>query len=103
MQEWKQDTSLRKVSLPIWNNDACQLEYKKQGINWHTRPTHICAGYQGIKKDTCQGDSGSGLVQEMNGRKIAFGIVSVGEGCASGLPGLYTRVANYLEWIQNNS
>jgi len=29
------------------------------------------------------------------------GIVSVGIGCASGYPGIYTRVSHFLDWIND--
>jgi len=104
MKEWMKDTRLHKVSLPIWRNSACQLEYRKDGINWNTKSSHICAGYQGSEKDTCQGDSGSPLlVVDGNGRRVAFGIVSVGEGCATKLPGIYTRISSFIPWIEENS
>jgi len=58
--------------------------------------------------DACQGDSGGPMVKwqtvRKNGRryKKAFliGIVSRGQGCAyADLPGLYTRVTYWLDWI----
>ena len=54
--------------------------------------------------DTCQGDSGGPLVcnhdHRSRKRKYAqIGITSWGDGCAEGKPGVYTRVAYYLDWI----
>ena len=57
-------------------------------------------------KDSCQGDSGGPLVVPQNYTKdsaIIYGVVSFGYGCAQpDAPGVYTRVANYVSWIQNN-
>lgn len=59
--------------------------------------SNICAYASG--KDSCQGDSGGPLAS--GGRLI--GIVSWGYGCARpNYPGVYTKVASYFTWIQNN-
>ncbi|ODM99895.1 Transmembrane protease serine 9 [Orchesella cincta] len=94
--DWLRDTTLHKVSLPIWTNAECQTVYRKHRINWNTKASHICAGYQQEDRDTCQGDSGSPLfLTNENGAKVAYGIVSVGEGCGK-LPGIYTRKTQSL-------
>uniref|UniRef100_A0A3Q0SEF4 trypsin n=1 Tax=Amphilophus citrinellus TaxID=61819 RepID=A0A3Q0SEF4_AMPCI len=56
----------------------------------------ICAGSRTGGRDSCQGDSGGPLV--CNGK--FEGIVSWGIGCAiSYYPGVYTKVRNYIGWI----
>ena len=64
--------------------------------------TMICAG--GADKDACQGDSGGPLVcSDDTGNSYVFGIVSWGIGCATeGIPGVYTNVRHYEEWIKNH-
>ncbi len=50
-----------------------------------------------------QGDSGGPLiVQEPNGDFAVVGLTSWGPAvCADGLPGVYTRVNQFLDWINN--
>ncbi|KAH8283696.1 hypothetical protein KR018_012534 [Drosophila ironensis] len=61
----------------------------------------ICAGNP--RGDTCVGDSGGPLVQQVavgdEWRFFQFGITSYGHPeCHS--PGVYTRVASYVDWVQ---
>jgi secreted trypsin-like serine protease len=62
----------------------------------------FCAGVDEGGKDSCQGDSGGPLVaRDPKGRFVQVGIVSWGIGCARpGLPGAYTRLALYRDWIR---
>ncbi|XP_069509536.1 transmembrane protease serine 12-like [Ambystoma mexicanum] len=65
----------------------------------------ICAGYEGGGIDACQGDSGGPFVCYIPEyrRFYQFGITSFGYGCGKWhFPGVYTRVENYKNWIQNN-
>lgn len=56
--------------------------------------------------DSCQGDSG-GPVAVRNAEDtewLLIGITSWGYGCAQdGYPGVYTKVSNYINWINNNT
>ncbi|MCW8328022.1 serine protease [Photobacterium sp. SDRW27] len=72
-------------------------------------PIYLCAGSVSPDKgrDSCFGDSGGPLVWQDPqvagdsdfGLRLV-GLVSFGEGCAGALPGVYTEVANYQDWIQ---
>src|SRR5699024_1810598 len=68
----------------------------------------LCAGEMnpagGTAQDTCRGDSGGPLIYRKDGRAWLVGINSYGgERCASGIPGVYTRVNRYLGWIERTS
>lgn len=89
---------LRYVQVPVVNITRCQETYGTRVTN-----DHICAGYQSGGKDSCQGDSGGPLVRVVDNRYELVGIVSFGYGCGQpGAPGVYTRVASYVDWIQAN-
>ncbi|KAF2367065.1 Serine proteases trypsin domain [Trinorchestia longiramus] len=101
--------TLQKATLKIVPKSTCQTWYTEntgkplgdpQSIVLYD--THICAGLKNGDKDACQGDSGGPLmVRDSQGQQVIVGIVSSGIGCGRpGLPGLYTRVSRYLDWIQ---
>ncbi|XP_047666028.1 trypsin [Tachysurus fulvidraco] len=80
---------LRAVDVQIIPN--CQNYYL-----YRITDNMVCAGSPLGGKDSCQGDSGGPLV--CNG--YLEGIVSWGIGCASPyFPGVYTKVRNYIRWI----
>lgn len=60
----------------------------------------ICAKSVKEGEDACYGDSGGPLTRLVGGRRVLVGIVAAGIGCAvKGVPGVYTRVANFRPWI----
>lgn len=88
---------LRYVQVPIVNITKCQETYGNRVTN-----DHVCAGYQSGGKDSCQGDSGGPLVRVVENKYELVGIVSFGYGCGQpSAPGVYTRVASYIDWIQS--
>lgn len=62
----------------------------------------MCAGAL-ADKDSCDGDSGGPFVVSANNMKHYFQIAVVSYGptrCGTeGLPGIYTRVSPYIQWI----
>ena len=77
---------LHKVALQVLPEPACKQIYRKN------KPLMFCAGERGM--DSCQGDSGSGAVQD----GVIFGLVSHGKGCGR-LPGVYTDVRQFRGWL----
>uniref|UniRef100_A0ACB8ET77 Uncharacterized protein n=2 Tax=Sphaerodactylus townsendi TaxID=933632 RepID=A0ACB8ET77_9SAUR len=83
---------LQCLEAPIITHAECEQSYPGQITD-----NMICVGYLEGGKDSCQGDSGGPVVCDGE----LQGIVSWGIGCAlSGYPGVYTKVCNYLDWIQ---
>ena len=87
---------LLKVEVPFVDKETCEQDYTGYTIS----DNMLCAGEKG--KDSCQGDSGGPLVAYDNGSPVLVGVVSWGIGCAfEGYPGVYAKVSNYLDWIEN--
>jgi secreted trypsin-like serine protease len=83
---------MREASVPVINQNPCAQEYAVPGF---TITAHmLCAGAPGSGVDACQGDSGGPLFTQDPFGFVQVGIVSFGEGCAGGFPGVYTRLSN---------
>ncbi|KAF2889543.1 hypothetical protein ILUMI_16630, partial [Ignelater luminosus] len=90
---------LQKVDVPVWSKKDCyNSDYGEQRLSENM----FCAGYEKGGKDACQGDSGGPLqVKTPGGNMEVIGVVSWGRGCGRPkLPGIYTKIVNYLHWIQ---
>ncbi|XP_055381495.1 serine protease snake-like [Condylostylus longicornis] len=98
---------LLKVYLKIIDNSECVKEYGNQpivesqlcvqGNTRHFNGTEIAI------QDTCQGDSGGPLLLQSS---LTFsprivGIVSYGQGCGTKIPGIYTNISSYIDWIES--
>jgi transmembrane serine protease 3 len=95
------DTSsiLMQVGVPIISSTDCAAMYKSARITID-EDAMICAGYKQGGKDSCQGDSGGPFVVKSGSGYTLQGVVSFGVGCArAGLPGVYTRVSEYVRWL----
>lgn len=111
---------LQKAVVNVWNSDKCQRLYSEYAKGLVLTERQICAGFEtgGIdscwvclvinssffinsilkKKNNLKADSGGPLVTNGN---VLIGVVSTGVGCARpGLPGIYTKVSEYVDWIQ---
>lgn len=88
---------LLNISIPIIDLEKCKE------IMWNAHKgivteNMLCAGYLDDRiDDSCTGDSGGPMV--VNG-KLA-GLTSWGYGCGrEGLPGIYTNVVKFADWIE---
>jgi len=101
---------LQFLKVPIFEQSRCSETYKVRGATLHDK--QLCAG--GVPgKDSCSGDSGSGLMRKVTvpvtidgatipeERSHLIGAVSFGPSfCGTkNVPGVYARVNSYLSWI----
>lgn len=104
----KSASVLQELQIPIIANDECRTLYDKIGKVFSQKQFDnavMCAGALEGGKDSCQGDSGGPLMLPQRfGQNFYYfqvGIVSYGIGCARAeVPGVYTRVASFVDWIQ---
>ncbi|XP_068179770.1 ovochymase [Antennarius striatus] len=95
---------LKYVQLPVVEQEICNssITFAKSTKDRVPSLTNnmFCAGVPEGGKDSCQGDSGGPFVISDGGVFWAAGIVSWGVNCGQqGTYGVYTRVLNYLDWI----
>ncbi|XP_018401853.1 PREDICTED: uncharacterized protein LOC108779021 [Cyphomyrmex costatus] len=97
----KYSNVLKEVNLPVVSNHVCEQQMKQTrlGFSFTLHPGFICAGGE-EGKDACKGDGGGPMVCERQGHWQLAGVVSWGIGCGqANVPGVYTRVSHYLDWI----
>ncbi|KAF2905775.1 hypothetical protein ILUMI_00397 [Ignelater luminosus] len=95
---------LQKAKVNILETEKCREWYKSQGKKGKIQETQMCAGYETGGVDSCWADSGGPLMVASGAgdQLMVVGVVSTGIGCARPfLPGLYTRVSEYIPWIQS--
>ncbi|XP_038112309.1 uncharacterized protein LOC6037536 isoform X2 [Culex quinquefasciatus] len=100
----KQTPELLKMELSPVPSSDCEKVFNNETIRKlrsGLQEQHICASDK--VADTCQGDSGGPLQVKLmhNIRETPFivGVTSFGLPCSPDSPGVYTRVAPYLDWI----
>lgn len=114
-----------KAYLTVIPNGECGLHYRtEESLPHGITETQICAKDPENLRDTCQvsnkyikkneimnkqyrlqGDSGGPLILHSNDqygikRSYAIGITSFGKPCGFNVPAVYTRVSEYIEWIE---
>ncbi|XP_017042976.1 collagenase [Drosophila ficusphila] len=94
MVEMTNSDSMQYTELKVISNAECAQEYDvvTAGV--------ICA--KGLQDETvCTGDSGGPLV--LKDTQMVVGITSFGpaDGCETNIPGGFTRVTHYLDWIES--
>ncbi|XP_058448158.1 mucin-2 isoform X2 [Malaya genurostris] len=92
---------LQEVTVPVIENKICETMYRSAGYIEHIPHIFICAGWKKGGYDSCEGDSGGPMViQRPDKRFLLAGVISWGIGCAeANQPGVYTRISEFRDWI----
>ncbi|NNC76097.1 MAG: serine protease, partial [Acidimicrobiia bacterium] len=87
---------LMEVAIPTLSDATCSFIHGSDFIP----SIELCAGdiYNG-GEDTCQGDSGGPILVPGGSGWLQAGVTSWGIGCATIVPGVYTEVAAFRDWI----
>lgn len=89
---------LQQATVEFWDNNKCTESFRSHKKLIEISATQVCAGKATGGIDSCFADSGGPLINEDN---VIVGVVSTGIGCARpGLPGVYTRVSEYTDWME---
>jgi len=96
--------NLYAAAVQIVDQNECTQAYNStqvsnQKVSWNM----LCAGVPGVGgTDSCQGDYGGPLAIVRSWRRVLHGIVSWGNQCGlPNFPGVYTRVSEYIDWINS--
>ncbi|XP_072943197.1 trypsin-1-like [Epargyreus clarus] len=98
---------LQKVKLSKFSQEECAMYFPTERLmkRGFDPKTQTCYGDKNQSKDTCQGDSGGPLQiksKRMKCMYVVVGVTSFGRACGFiGQPGIYTRVVDYLPWIES--
>ncbi|XP_031616943.1 serine protease persephone-like isoform X2 [Contarinia nasturtii] len=104
-----QSNELLKIKINTMPLSECNTIYTKHDVLKNEEVFHLdigqyCAYDPAGIKDSCQGDSGGPLQHIPNNdanEATIVAIVSFGNGCGLKLPGIYTRVSHYINWIES--
>ncbi|XP_055334471.1 serine protease 30-like [Paramacrobiotus metropolitanus] len=108
---------MKEVPVPLISNDQCSnILQGLLGNKFMLPDTFFCAGGEGLS-DGCEYDGGGPLVCPLNANGdgpgasspglgsifVLYGVVTWGVDCGKvGVPGVYTRITNYSNWIENS-
>ncbi|XP_037905161.1 uncharacterized protein LOC119647912 isoform X2 [Hermetia illucens] len=91
--------NLKAAHVPIISQDVCKEPYVYGNA---ITDGMFCAGYLDEGVDACDGDSGGPLACTTPDGETLFGIISWGQHCGqANKPGVYVKVAHYLDWIMD--
>jgi secreted trypsin-like serine protease len=92
------EQTARSVLMPALDDSQCD-----KSEDTTIGPTRLCAGYNFGNKGLCKGDSGGPLLcRDANGAWRQAGIASFTSASDPGnVPGVFTRVSEYLNWINS--
>uniref|UniRef100_A0A8D0QMT7 Complement factor I n=1 Tax=Sus scrofa TaxID=9823 RepID=A0A8D0QMT7_PIG len=98
---WGREKDNKKVYSLKWGEVHLISNCSKFYLNRFFEKEMVCAGTDDGSIDACKGDSGGPLVcTDANNMTYVWGVVSWGENCGKPeFPGVYTKVANYFDWI----
>uniref|UniRef100_A0A7N6BFS7 T-plasminogen activator n=1 Tax=Anabas testudineus TaxID=64144 RepID=A0A7N6BFS7_ANATE len=90
---------VKRGYVRLWPNERCVSDVLSGRL---VTSNMLCAGDTRGLDDACKGDSGGPLVCRNNDRMTLMGLISWGDGCGQrDKPGVYTRVTEYISWINN--
>nr|XP_035953944.1 complement factor I isoform X1 [Halichoerus grypus] len=100
---WGREKDNEKVSLLKWGEVSLISNCSRFYPGRYFEKEMDCAGTDDGSIDACKGDSGGPLVcKDVNNVTYVWGVVSWGENCGRPeYPGVYTKVANYFDWISH--
>ncbi|XP_060570486.1 atrial natriuretic peptide-converting enzyme-like isoform X2 [Ruditapes philippinarum] len=102
------ERQIRQVNLEVTDWKKCKhaIENAEIQVPYQLTDHMFCAG-GGLGHDSCAGDSGGPLLCSLDKSKDTWyeaGIVSWGVACAyPNVPGVYTNLPGYLDWIRNTT
>lgn len=89
---------LMKASMTVWGESTTQFPTYD---NCKSNTVQLCA-FARDGSSVCNGDSGSPLFLEENGRNTVIGVVTGSNDC-DGNPSQFARVTKFKEWIKDNT
>ncbi|XP_076668155.1 ovochymase-2 [Andrena cerasifolii] len=100
------DKLMRTPSLSLVNSEECSKSYSDfsrklpRGID----SSMICARdtNETRRADACSGDSGGPLLMLTESGDSVIGVTAFGQSCGSVIPGVYTAVYSFLDWIEEH-
>ncbi|CAG4978375.1 unnamed protein product [Parnassius apollo] len=93
--------TLQEVELPVISTAECRRRTRLLPL-YRVTDDMFCAGYERGGRDACLGDSGGPLMCQEGSKWYIYGVTSNGYGCArANRPGVYTKVSNYIDWIDS--